>query len=172
MSVCLRTARFLGVVVCSGAAVVAFPAHGAAAPTGTLMGILPPGYSSANCKQVTPPDGIAEEVDCDQNTDTSGPVSAVFYLLSSKDGLAQAFQGLTSGMTMASTCPGNQASPGPWSYNRSSDQAAGQVGCGTTKSGGTTVSMVAWTDNAKMTASLIGGTDMSSLYQWWKTKSG
>ena len=86
--------------------------------------------------------------------------------------MAQAFRGLSNGMTVASTCPGSQESPGPWHYSSSPDQAAGQVECGTTVSDGTTVSFVVWTDNAKLTAGLIGGTDMSSLYQWWKTKSG
>jgi hypothetical protein len=96
----------------------------------------------------------------------------MFFLLSSKDDLSASFQGLLSALTVASTCPGGQSSPGPWHYNSSPDQAAGQVGCGTTISDGTKVSMVAWTDNAKMTTALIGGTDMDSLYQWWKTKSG
>jgi len=172
MSVCIGAARLIGAAACSGVAVLGSVANGAAAPAGTLMGILPPGYSSTNCKEVTPSSGILEQVDCGPNTDSSGPLSASFYLLSSKDGLAMAFQALNSGMTMASSCPGGQASPGPWHYNSSPDQTAGQVACGTSNSGGTTVSFVVWTDNAKLTAGLIGGTDMGSLYQWWKTKSG
>jgi len=67
----------------SGAAVLTSVANGAAAPTGTLMGILP-GYSSTNCKDVTPPGGIIEQVDCGPNGDTGGPVSATFYLLSAR----------------------------------------------------------------------------------------
>jgi hypothetical protein len=165
--------RLITIAACIGVAVLGSTANGGAAPSNALMGMLPQGYSSANCQEVTPPpDGFLEKVSCGQNSDSAGPTSAVFWLLPTKDGLTEAFQGAGNGMTMASSCPGGQASPGPWHYANSPDQAAGQVECGTTISDGTTVSMVVWTDNSKMTTSLIGGTDMASLCQWWRTKSG
>jgi hypothetical protein len=165
-------ARMVAVAACSGAVLITSIANGAAAPTGTLMGSLPPGYSSANCQEATAPDGFVEKVTCGQNSDPAGPASAIFWLLPNTDGLAAAFQGAGTGMTVASSCPGGQVSPGTWHYKSSPDQPAGQVECGTTNSDGTEVAMVVWTDNAKLRAALIGGTDMASLYQWWSTKSG
>jgi hypothetical protein len=167
MSPFTGAAKLIALVVCSGAAVLGSTANSAGSPSGTLMRTLPRGYDSTNCQEVTPPDGMLEKVTCNQNSDPAGPGSAIFWLLPNKDGLAGAFQGAGNKMTVASSCPGGQASPGSWHYDSSPDQSAGQVECGTINSGGTTVSMVVWTDYTKMRAALIGGTDIASLYKWW-----
>ncbi len=172
MSVCAGAARLIMVAASSGAAVLGSVAYGAAAPSDRLMGMLPQGYSSANCQQVTAPEGFLEKVTCGQNADPSGPATGTFWLVPNKDVLAAAFQGAGTGMTVASSCPGGQASPGTWHYTSTPDQPAGQVECGTINNEGTTVAMVVWTDNARMETALIGGMDMTTLYKWWGAKSG
>ncbi len=54
-------------------------------------------------------------------------------------------------------------------YTQGTDPA-GRVACGTTDED-STVYAVAWTETAKRKAGVVTGSDMSSLYQWWKTKS-
>jgi hypothetical protein len=66
------------IAVCGGAAVLGAPAHRAAADPDVLMGMLPQGFSSSNCKEVTPKGHAVEKVTCDQSSDTGGPTAAAF----------------------------------------------------------------------------------------------
>jgi len=137
----------------------------------TLMGMLPQGFSSGNCHQQSAKPPALEKVNCDQSTDANGPTAAVFALYANADALTTGFQSAGNDVTVSSNCPGNQESPGPWTY--SNNQVGGQVECGTM--GGdnnAAVAVVVWTDNSKMRAAAVQGPDISALYQWWKTKSG
>ncbi len=176
MSLCAGAARLIAIAACSGAAVLLSTGNCAAAPSGKLMEMLPQGFSSANCEEKTPsPPGVdppaLERVMCDPSSDPSGPSFAVFLLYANLDDLATGFQQGpgSSGYTVASSCPGNGASPGTWNY-RNSSQGAGQVACGTSVEGNPTV---IWTDNAKLRLAVVEGKgqDIASLYQWWSDKS-
>ncbi len=159
----------MATAVCGGAAVLGATAHRAAADPDVLMGMLPQGFSSSNCKEVTPKGHAVEKVNCDKSTDPGGPTSATFARYASVDDLTTAFQNAADGVTVASSCPGDVKSPGPWNYT-SSGQTAGQVECATGKDDN--ASVVLWTDNAKLRAAAVSGTDITSLYQWWTKKSG
>ena len=69
MRTCLfaGAARLIGIAAWSGAAVLGSTANGAAAPLGnTLMGMLPQGFSAANCREVGPKRPELEKVTCSQ----------------------------------------------------------------------------------------------------------
>jgi hypothetical protein len=167
-----KSARLMAVAAVGGAAVLGSAINGAATAWGdpsTLMSMLPAGFSSTNCKEVPPKGHATERVDCDASSEAGGPSSASFALYTSLDDLAGGFQ--NAKITLSSTCPGNQQSPGPWGFG-SGEKSGGQVECGTTGDSGSTVAVVVWTDKAKLRAAAIQGSDIDSLYQWWKTKSG
>jgi hypothetical protein len=168
MSPFIVAARLMTIAVCGGAAVVGAAAHRAAADPDVLMGMLPQGFSSSNCKEVTPKGHAVEKVTCDQSSDPGGPSAAAFARYANADDLTSAFQN-ADGVAVASSCPGNIQSPGPWNFT-SSGQTAGQVECGTAKDDNTPV--VLWTDNAKLRVAAVSGSDITSLYQWWTKKSG
>jgi hypothetical protein len=170
MSLFTRAARLIAIPVCSGAAVLGSTANGAASPSDTLMGMLPQGFSSANCQEAPKKTALAK-VTCDQNSDPAGPAAAVFALYGNLDELAAQFQDTADRGAVATSCPGGQASPGTWS-DSSSGQTGGQAECATMSMGGDSKPAVIWTDNGKMMAAAIIGSDMTSLYQWWIKKSG
>lgn len=183
MSAVINAARLIAIAACSGAAFVGSTTNGAAQPPsaqpGTLMGILPQGYSSVNCQEATPKGNVLETVECNANSDPAGPGPAFFALFGNVGDLTADFQNAQSTvMTVASSCPGGLASPGSWSYG-TSGQTAGQVVCGTDSNN--TVPLVAWTNNAKLMLGVISGTitlgappsaGLPSLYQWWSSNSG
>ncbi len=172
MSVYTDAARLIVIAACGGAAVLVSTANCAAAPSGKLMEMLPPGFSSANCQEKSASAPAVERVMCDQSSDPSGPSYAVFLLYANPGDLATDFQHGpgSSGYTIASSCPGGKASPGAWSLGNSS-QTAGQVECATSVEGKPTV---IWTDNAKLRLAVVEGSgkDIASLYRWWGDKSG
>jgi hypothetical protein len=173
MSPFAAAARLIAIATWSGAAVLASTANGVAAPpgdSGTLMGMLPQGFSSANCQVATPTPPALEKVTCDQSSDPAGPAGAVFARYGNLNDLATGFQMASDKVVVASSCPGNQASPGTWTYGNS-NQTAGQVECGTAKENNTEFAVI-WTDNAKLRAAAVGGSDIGSLYKWWTHESG
>jgi hypothetical protein len=163
--------RWITIAACSAAAVLGSAANSAAAPTGdTLMGTLPQGFSSTNCKAETPRAPALEKVNCEKSSDPAGPNGAAFGLYANLDDLASALDVITRQMAVSPTCPGNQKSPGNWLYG-SSNQAAGRVACGTT-SDDSSIYAIAWTDNAKLRAAVVIGPEITDLYRWWSSKSG
>jgi hypothetical protein len=168
-----KSARLMAVAAVGGAAVLGLAVCGSATAWGdpsTLMSMLPQGFSSSNCKEVPPKGHAVERVDCDASSESGGPSAASFGLYTNLDDLNAGFQ--NAKITLSSTCPGNQVSPGPWGYG-TGEKNGGQVECGTVEGdSNTTVAVVVWTDKAKLRAAAIQGSDIASLYQWWKTKSG
>jgi hypothetical protein len=167
-----KSARLISAAALSGAAVLGSTIHGAATASGDpgkLMGMLPPGFSSSNCKEVALSPHALEKVNCDQNTESTVPTGGSFVLYGNLDDVAAGFQ--HAKLTVTPTCPGDQLSPGPWGYG-SGNKDAGQVECGTVQADNSTVAIVVWTDKAKLLEGVVQGSDIASLYQWWKTKSG
>ena len=166
MRTCLfaGAARLVGIAAWCGAAVLGSTANGAAAPLGsTLMGMLPQGFSAANCREVKPKRPELEKVTCSQSTDPAGPVGAEFALFANPDDLAAGFAGAGGTIVIAPSCPAGQPSPGPWN--------SGMVECGAPKRD-QKLSAVAWTNNTKLVVGGVWGPDMDLLYQWWRANSG
>ncbi|OBK95094.1 hypothetical protein A5645_13760 [Mycobacterium asiaticum] len=157
-------------------AAVLVPAAGhpptASADPSKLMGMLPEGFSSSNC-QVKPAKAPAvEKVTCDESTVSGGPSEAAFGLFGNPDDMQASFKQVGGDkMTIQSSCPGNQVSPGPWTYG-SSGKTGGQVECATMTLNSVTHPIVVWSDESKLRVAMIVGADMDGLYQWWRTKSG
>lgn len=144
----------------------------ASADPSKLMGMLPEGFSASNC-QVKPAKAPAiEKVTCDENTVSGGPSEAAFGLFGNLDDMQAGFKQVGGDkMTIQSSCPGGQVSPGPWTYG-SSGKTGGQVECATMTLDSVTHPIVVWSDESKLRVAMIVGTDMEGLYQWWRTKSG
>ena len=159
--------KLIAVGAFSGAAVFGFGAGTAIGDTGKLMATLPPGFSSANCQEATPDAPAVEAVNCDKSSEAGGPTGAAFILYSNPDDMAAGFK--KAKLTLASSCPGNERSPGPWGHGTSSTDG-GQVECGTVQADSGTTPAVVWSDSAKLRVGMILGTDINSLYQWWKAK--
>ena len=164
-----KAGRLIAIATLGGAAVLGSAVNAAApaaADDSKLMTMLPPGFSSTNCQEAEPRPPALEKVSCDANTVQGGPVAGVFALYGSAADLATGFQALK---LTASACPDGQPSPSSWGYGN--DRNAGQVECGTILAdSGASSPVVAWTDNAKLRAGAVQGPDISSLYQWWKSR--
>lgn len=128
--------------------------------------MLPAGFSPGNCQEIEPVEGSLERVMCGQNSDPSGPSHAVFLLYATPNDLTRNFAhgAGVGGYTVASSCPGGQASPGTLgdSYR---DQTAGLVECGASVAG---KPAVIWTDDDKLRLGIVEGGDIDALYRWWR----
>ena len=132
----------------------------------TLMGMLPSGFTSDNCKVSNPPSpSVLEEVDCDQNTNAGGPIGAVFFRFGNRNSLAAPFRSLSNATRLA-TCPNSDPSPTTWHRSTTTTQVAGLLLCGTDPHDNT-AAVVIWTDNTKLILGSVEGSDVASLYQWW-----
>ncbi|MBW0016005.1 MAG: hypothetical protein JO236_00425 [Mycobacterium sp.] len=151
-----------------GATAVALPAW---ADPNKLMGMLPAGFSSSNCQEATPKPPALEKVTCDQSSEPGGPTAAVFGLFGNANDVASGFQTVAEKVTISPSCPGNQSSPGTWTF-ASNGQTGGQVECGTIGDDSGKSAVVVWSDNAKLRVGVVRGPDIASLYQWWGKKSG
>ena len=170
MSPLTRAASLIAIAASSGIAVLGSTANAAASPSDTLMAMLPQGFSSANCQEAPKKTALAK-VTCNQNSDPAGPGAAVFALYGNLGDLAAGFHDTADRGAVATSCPGGQASPGTWSSS-SSGQTGGQAECATMSGDAGNTPAIIWTDNAKLMAAAIIGSDMTSLYQWWINKSG
>ncbi|ODR02394.1 hypothetical protein BST27_26435 [Mycobacterium intermedium] len=72
-----------------------------------------------------------------------------------------------AGYSVASSCPGDQASPGTWgdSYR---DQTAGLVECAASVEGNPAV---IWTDDDHRRLGIVEGDDIDTLYRWWRVNA-
>ncbi|MDT5225493.1 MAG: hypothetical protein QOG19_2900 [Mycobacterium sp.] len=144
----------------------------ASAEPSKLMGMLPEGFSSSNCEVKPAKSPAIEKVTCDKSSVAGGPSEAAFGLYGNLDDMQTGFKQLGGDkITIASSCPGNQVSPGPWTYG-SSGKTGGQVECATIPMDSVNHPIVVWSDDSKLRVGLVVGNDIDTLYQWWKAKSG
>jgi hypothetical protein len=89
---------------------------------------------------------------------------ARFTLYDDLDALTGDFQATADGMAV-SPCPGGNTSPGTWYFNSDPGQIGGKVVCGDIEDRAD----IAWTrDTQLLLATVNGGPDLDSLYQWWQ----
>jgi hypothetical protein len=136
-----------------------------------IVGLLPPGYSAAACaRAINPfPNAIAS-LDCSQSANSDTPAYARFTLYNDLDALTGDFQQTADGMVV-SPCPGGNTWPGPgtWTYGANADQIGGKIICGTVADRAN----IAWTrDPQLLLATVNGGPNLNSLYQWWRRYGG
>ena len=129
-----------------------------------IVGLLPPGYTAAACARATDPfPNAVASLDCSQNSGSPNPTYARFTLYDDLDALTDDFQETADGMAL-SACPGgNPWGPGTWTLG--SNAVGGQIVCGTVGDRPN----IAWTRDAQLLlATVNGGADLGSLYQWWQ----
>lgn len=137
----------------------------------TLAAALSKGYTSSNCKpQQTsevqgsfPSATVIAVLQCGQNSDSSGPAMARYFLFGNSADTASSFTKLISSDTLANC--GTASSPTTWHQGSNSD-SAGQVACGTDSGN----AEVLWTVDAKNVLAFIRASngDTASLYKWWQ----
>jgi hypothetical protein len=136
-----------------------------------IVGLLPPGYSASACAPATDPfPSAVASLDCSQNATSDSPAYARFTLYNDLDALTGDFQSTADGMAL-SPCPGGNTSPGPgtWTYGSNARQISGKVVCGSVADHAN----IAWTRDAQLLlATVNGGPDLNSLYQWWQRYGG
>ena len=119
------------------------------------------GYRSSDCSPVDPESPAVGEMDC--NSISRGPDSARFWIYSSVTDLNTGFDDVLR-QHSNETCPGGAQSPGTWHYDKNPDQNAGQLACGTFQG----QASVVWTDETKLVLGSVKGSDLPTLYGWWK----
>jgi hypothetical protein len=132
-----------------------------------IVGLLPPGYTAGACTRATDafPNAMAS-LDCTQNANSDSPTYARFTLYNDLGALTGDFQLTAQGMVL-SPCPGGSISPAPgnWTSGPDNNQTTGRVVCGTIADRAN----VAWTrDTQLLLATVNGGPDLTTLYQWWQ----
>jgi hypothetical protein len=133
-------------------------------PLQTLYHLLPRGYDSNNCSQVTSPNRQARvSVDCVQTADPQGPASASFSLYPNATALTDAFQNGIDEDTVT-PCPNGNQSPATWSTDAAPNQPAGAVLCGSYENRPDLM----WTNSHDLLLSDIQGPDLTALYQFWQ----
>jgi hypothetical protein len=132
-----------------------------------IVGLLPPGYGAAACTRATDPfPSAVASLDCTQNASSDTPTYARFTLYQDLGALTGDFQLTAQGMVM-SPCPGGSVSPAPgtWTSGSNANEIGGRVVCGTIADRAN----VAWTRDAQLLlATVNGGPDLNTLYQWWQ----
>lgn len=135
-----------------------------------LLRMVPAGYSPDACNAVATPKDAVAQVSCDTNSDTGGPLSATYTLVSDKIALDAAFNDIVRASTRVN-CPGNIQSPGPWRRNATPEKVSGMLFCGV-QAGRPTV---AWTDDGRLVVSAVQsgsqGPTFDQLYAWWSSHS-
>jgi hypothetical protein len=135
-----------------------------------LLRQLPTGYQPESCDTATPPKDALAQVNCEQNTDAGGPLSATFTLARDKAALDNAFNGAVASANRVN-CPGNIQSPGPWRRNATPQKVAGTLFCGLREGQPTVI----WTDDAELKVNAVrtgpGGPTFPELYAWWASHS-
>lgn len=131
---------------------------------------LPQGYAADSCETAQPPEGLLAQLNCQQNTDAGGPLSATYTLAGDRAALDSVFNANVAAATQVN-CPGNIQSPGPWRRNATPDRISGQLFCGLRDGQPTVV----WTDVERMTVSAVRagpqGPTFPQLYAWWSSHS-
>jgi len=133
-----------------------------------IVALLPGGYTANACARATNPfpNAIAS-LDCSQ-TGSASPTYARFTLYNDLDALTGDFQSTTDGMVV-SPCPGGKPSPGAWAYGSDPGQIGGKIICGSVEDRAD----IAWTRDAQLLlATVNGGPDLNSLYEWWRRYGG
>lgn len=135
-----------------------------------LLRALPAGYPPGVCRPVPPGPSAVAAVDCGNNTDEGGPVTASYSVAGDRAALDAALSAAVRPADIV-VCPGNIQSPGPWRRNARPEQVAGTLVCGMQGN----VPTIAWTDAERMVLSAVSaepvGPSLDQLYQWWSTHS-
>ena len=132
-----------------------------------IVGLLPPGYVASACTRATDPfPNAVASLDCSQNANSDTPTYARFTLYKDLGALTGDFRLTAEGMVL-SPCPGGSVSPAPgtWTSGSNANQISGKVVCGSVADRAN----VAWTRDAQLLlATVNGGPDLNTLYQWWQ----
>ncbi|BDB40280.1 MULTISPECIES: serine/threonine protein kinase [Mycobacterium] len=159
--------------ITAAAVVASFGCFGAgtasADPTDAFAGSLSKGYNSSNCSSQSVSEvqsafpTVQSVLVCGQNSDSSGPSGAKYFLFPNSSDMASAFTKLIAGDTLANC--GDAKSPTTWHQGSSTD-SAGQVACGTDDG----KAEVIWTVDAKNVVAFVRGSggDTAALYKWWQ----
>ncbi|BBY23048.1 serine/threonine protein kinase [Mycobacterium stomatepiae] len=157
------TAALTAALCCVGTATATADTTGSSADVNTLA----KGYGLNNCQSSALTGAEVAELQCGQNPDSSGPASAVYQLFKSANDLSGAYASSLKDVTLSSCSGSGSKEPGPW-HQASSDQAGGQMACGTYKG----VSLVLWTvDGKNVLGSVFSKADVPSLYKWWQANA-
>ncbi|QLL08103.1 serine/threonine protein kinase [Mycobacterium vicinigordonae] len=144
-------------------------ASASADPTDAFAGVLSKGYNSSNCsaQAVSEVQSVFPTVQsillCGQNSDSSGPSGAKYFLFPNSSDMSSAFTKLVGGDTLTNC--GDAKSPTTW-HQGSSNDSAGQVACGTDDG----KAEVIWTVDAKNVLAFVRASngDTAALYKWWQ----
>lgn len=135
-----------------------------------LLGLLPAGYMVDSCNPRAPTEGALAQVNCAQNSDPGGPLSATYALMRDTRTLDTAFDKLVATYDVV-ICPGRVQSPGPWRRSATPELVSGTLFCGRQNGRDT----VAWTNEAELLLSVVQdsaeGTNLTRLYAWWSSHS-
>ncbi|MGE2688269.1 hypothetical protein [Mycolicibacterium pulveris] len=135
-----------------------------------LMQMLPRGYPPGSCEAVDAPERVLAQVNCAENIDPDGPLTAVYTLVEDRAALDAAFHDAMRTATQV-VCPGNIQSPGPWRRNASPDRVSGTLFCGLREGQPTVI----WTDDERLLVSAVEsgpqGPTFPQLYAWWSSHS-
>lgn len=160
-------AALTAALCCVGTATATADTTGSSADVNTLAASLAKGYGLNNCQSSALTGAEVAELQCGQNPDSSGPASAVYQLFKSANDLSGAYASSLKDVTLSSCSGSGSKEPGPW-HQASSDQAGGQMACGTYKG----VSLVLWTvDGKNVLGSVFSKADVPSLYKWWQANA-
>jgi serine/threonine-protein kinase len=123
------------------------------------------GYQRSTCTPQHPAkDNALSTLDC--GAIDGGPDGAMFWLYSDQSALDDAFTNVTSNVSLQ-TCPDNTKSPGKWHYTQDPTKTAGGLACGSQNGN----AVVIWTEDSKDFVAMVRGSDLKTLFDWWRKKS-
>lgn len=134
-----------------------------------LVGLLPPGYAAKSCTRASDAfPHAAASLDCTQDQNSDSRDYARFTLYDDAGTLANDFESTVAGMTVTQ-CPDGNLSPGIWNYESTPGQTGGRIVCGSVEDRAD----IAWTRDAQLLlATINGGPDLGTLYEWWRRYGG
>ena len=129
-----------------------------------LYRVVPQGYGPSNCAPASDPNPQAlATVECEQTPDPRSPTSARFEIFPNAGALADAFQSSVDDEAITQ-CPGKIQSPSSWHTDAAPGVPAGSLLCGTYND----APDLLWTKNDGLLLGDIQGSDLNSLYQFWR----
>jgi hypothetical protein len=149
------------------------PTAPSAIPTNPqLLNALPTGYGPNSCNPIAPVRGAVASVQCGPNSLAGGPVRAQYSLFPDVGTMENAFTNSKNENDQVSLCPGGTVAPDSWHFDKTPDQIAGSLVCGTLYNNASII----WTNRSTLVlASVQGGPqgpDPNQLYDWWDHQSG
>jgi serine/threonine kinase PknH len=130
-----------------------------------LLDKIPAGFTCQPASDPPPPSGTLAALDCYNNSLQAG---ARYLLFPNANALNSNFKGFASGDSTIQQCPDGSTGPESWHANADPNVPVGQIFCDSWQN----QPEIVYTKTADLLQATVGGgPDLNSLWQWWQNNA-